>query len=127
MRKISVLRLYVVRWRGDSMASDKVRIFVKMTPEEKSRIRERMSEAGFKNLSAYVRKMLLNGYVINLDLSDVKEVLRLLRISSNNLNQYAKRANETRSIYITDIKELQGNQKEILEAVGDILERLSTL
>ena len=67
------------------MASDKVRIFVKMTPEEKSRIRERMSEAGFKNLSAYVRKMLLNGYVINLDLSDVKEVLRLLHINSNNL------------------------------------------
>jgi hypothetical protein len=73
------------------MASDKVRIFVKMTPEEKSRIRERMSEAGFKNLSAYVRKMLLNGYVINLDLSDVKEVLRLLRISSNNLkSKFAK-------------------------------------
>ena len=109
------------------MASDKVRIFVKMTPEEKAKIRERMTEAGFRNLSAYVRKMLLNGYVINLDLTDVKEVLRLLRISSNNLNQYAKRANETGSIYVTDIRELQENQKEILETVGDILERLATL
>lgn len=109
------------------MASNKVRIFVKMTPEEKQKIRERMEEAGFKNLSAYVRKMLLNGYIIKLDLSDVKEVLRLLRISSNNLNQYAKRANETGSIYQADVKELQESQKQILAAVGDILERLATL
>ena len=73
------------------MASDKVRIFVKMTPEEKSRIRERMSEAGFKNLSAYVRKMLLNGYVINLDLSDVKEVLRPVWIKQNKSDkEYAR-------------------------------------
>lgn len=109
------------------MTSNKVRIFVKMTPEEKQKIRERMEDAGFKNLSAYVRKMLLNGYIIKLDLSDMKEVLRLLRISSNNLNQYAKRANETGSIYLADVKELQESQKEILAAVGDILERLATL
>lgn len=109
------------------MASNKVRIFVKMTPEEKQKIRKRMEDAGFKNLSAYVRKMLLNGYIIKLDLSDMKEVLRLLRISSNNLNQYAKRANETGSIYLADVKELQESQKEILAAVGDILERLATL
>ena len=109
------------------MASNKARIFVKMTPEEKQKIRERMEDAGFKNLSAYVRKMLLNGYIIKLDLSDMKEVLRLLRISSNNLNQYAKRANETGSIYLADVKELQESQKEILAAVGDILERLATL
>ncbi len=109
------------------MASEKVRMFIKMTPEEKAKIRERMAEAGFGNMSAYARRMLLNGYVVKLDLSDVKEVLRLLRISGNNLNQYAKRANETGSIYLTDIQDLKKNQKEILESVGDILERLATL
>ena len=109
------------------MASDKVRIFVKLTTVEKAKIYKRMEEAGMRNLSAYIRKMALNGYIINLDLSDVKEVLRLLRISSNNLNQYAKRANETGSIYLEDIKELQKNQREILSAVGDILERLASL
>ena len=86
-----------------------------------------MKDSGYKNLSAYMRKMALNGYIINLDLSDVKEVLRLLRINSNNLNQYAKRANETGSIYLEDIKELQRDQKKILEGVGNILERLATL
>lgn len=109
------------------MASDKKRIFVKLSPEERAKLYERMEEAGVRNLSAYVRKMALNGYIINLDLSDVKEVLRLLRISSNNLNQYAKKANETGNIYLEDIKELQAKQKEILQMTGDILERLATL
>ena len=109
------------------MASDKKRIFVKLSPKEHARLYERMEEAGMKNLSAYVRKMILNGYIIKLDLSDVKDVLRLLRISSNNLNQYAKKANETGSIYLEDIKELQTMQKEILQKTGNILERLSSL
>ena len=109
------------------MASDKKRIFVKLSPEERVKLYERMEMAGVKNLSAYVRKMALNGYIINLDLSDVKEVLRLLRISSNNLNQYAKKANETGNIYLEDIKELQSKQKEILQMTGDILERLADL
>lgn len=109
------------------MASDKKRIFVKLSPEERAKLYERMEEAGVQNLSAYVRKMALNGYIINLDLSDVKEVLRLLRISSNNLNQYAKKANETGNIYLEDIKELQVKQKEILQMTGDILERLAAL
>ena len=109
------------------MASDKVRIFVKMTPEEKAKIRERMSEAGFKNLSAYVRKMLLNGYVINLDLSDVKEVLRLLRISSNNLNQYAKKANQTGSIYEEDIQDLKDRFDEFWEIAKELLTRLAVI
>lgn len=109
------------------MASDKKRIFVKLSPEEREKLYERMDEAGIKNLSAYVRKMALNGYIIKLDLSDVKEVLRLLRINSNNLNQYAKKANETGSIYLEDIKGLQSTQKEILQMVGDILERLAAL
>ena len=62
-------------------------VYARVTPEEWDLIRERMREAGMTNTSAYIRKMALNGYVINVDLGDVKEVLRLLRINSNNLNQ----------------------------------------
>mgnify|MGYP002522927280 CR=1 FL=1 len=69
----------------------------------------------------------MNGYVINVDLGDVKEVLRLLRINSNNLNQYAKRANETGSIYEADIKDLQKGHQEILARMGEILEILSSI
>ena len=102
-------------------------VYARVTPKEWDLIRERMREAGMTNTSAYIRKMALNGYVINVDLGDVKEVLRLLRINSNNLNQYAKRATETGSIYEADIKDLQKGHQEILAQMGEILERLSSI
>ena len=102
-------------------------IYVRVTQEEWEKIHTRMAEAGMRNLSAYMRKMALNGYLIRLDLLDVREVLRLLRISSNNLNQYAKRANETGSIYEADIKELQRLHKELLRMMGELLDRLSSI
>ena len=74
-----------------------------------------------------VSLMALHGYVIVMDLSDLKEVLRLLQISGNNLNQYAKKANETGSIYHEDIEELRTNQKEILQEMRKVLDRLTTI
>ncbi len=109
------------------MARQDGMIYVRVTKDEWKQIHERMAEAGMKNMSAFIRKMALNGYLIKLDLTDVKEVLRLLHINSNNLNQYAKRANETGSIYEADIKDLQKNHQEILRLMGEILDRLSSI
>ena len=78
-------------------------------------------------MSAYMLKMAMNGFVIQLDLSDMKEVLRLMKINSNNLNQYAKKANETGSIYKEDIKELMATHKELLQMLGEMLERLGNI
>ena len=65
--------------------------------------------------------------MIRMDLSDVKEVVRLLRINSNNLNQYAKKANETGSIYLDDVKELQTQQAELWKKLKEILRRLAEI
>ena len=62
-----------------------------------------------------------------MDLSDLKEILRLLQISGNNLNQYAKKANETGSIYHEDIEELKNNQKQILQEMRKVLDRLTAI
>ena len=62
-----------------------------------------------------------------MDLSDLNEILRLLQISGNNLNQYAKKANETGSIYHEDIEELKTNQKEILQEMRKVLDRLTAI
>ena len=78
-------------------------MILRLTQEEKDRIRVKMDEAGIRNMSAYVRKMVLDGICVKLDLEDVREMSVLLRRCSNNLNQYAKRANETGSIYAADI------------------------
>lgn len=102
-------------------------IHVLLLPEEMERIKQKMDELGIINRSAYVRKMALDGYCINLDLTDMKEMVSLLRRCSNNLNQYAKRANESGSIYAEDIRDLQTRQSEIWEIAKEILARLATI
>ncbi len=102
-------------------------IHVLLLPEEMERIKQKMAELGIINRSAYVRKMALDGYCINLDLSDMKEMVSLLRRCSNNLNQYAKRANESGSIYAEDIQDLQVRQDEIWEIAKEMLARLATI
>lgn len=86
-----------------------------------------MNELGIRSMGAYLRKMALDGYCINLDLQDVKELVSLLRRCSNNLNQYAKRANETGNIYESDIRDLQERLEEIWTDMKEVLVRLSSI
>jgi len=103
------------------------RIELRVTEDELMKIRDRMEEAGISSLTAYLVRMAIHGYVIVMDLSDLKEILRLLQISGNNLNQYARKANETGSIYHEDIEELKNNQKEILQEMRKVLDRLAAI
>ena len=84
---------------------------VRISPEDKARIRSKMEEAGILNMSAYVRKMALDGICVKLDLADVRQLIVLLQRCSTNLNQYAKRANETGSVYAADIEDLRSPAK----------------
>ena len=95
--------------------------------EEVERIHQKMDELDIRSMGAYLRKMALDGYCINLDLQDVKEMVSLLRRCSNNLNQYAKRANETGSIYRADINDLQERLEEIWTDMKEVLVRLSSI
>ena len=95
--------------------------------EEVERIHQKMDELGIRSMGAYLRKMALDGYCINLDLQDVKALVSLLLICSNNLNQYAKRANETGNIYEADIKDLQERLEEIWTDMKEVLVRLSSI
>ena len=102
-------------------------IYIRVSPEERRQIKARMEEMGIKNMSAYMRKMAIDGYSIILDLSDVKEAVHLLRSASNNMNQYAKKANETDSIYKADIDDMKKRQEEIWILMKEILARLATI
>ena len=102
-------------------------IHIRVTPEEIEQIRARMAEAGIKSMTADLIRMAIHGYVLVMDLSDLKEILRLLQISGNNLNQYAKKANETGNIYHEDIEELKGIQKEILQEMRNVLDKLTAI
>ena len=96
-----------------------------MSQDELERMQQKMEKLGIRNKSSYLRKMALDGYCVNLELEDVKEMVSLLRYCSNNLNQYAKRANESGSIYAEDIRDLQKRLDELWEMQKLILKRLS--
>ena len=92
-------------------------IYVKFKPEEVEMIHERMKEAGVQNMSAFIRKMVLIGYMIIPEWPELKGVLSLHSRISNNLNQYAKKANETGNIYredIAELKEMHDEQTKLL-------------
>lgn len=103
------------------------RIELRVTAEELRQIHERMQETGISSLTAYMIRMAIHGYVLKMDLTDLKELLRLMQIAGNNLNQYAKKANETGSIYREDIEELRTAQKEILQEMRKVLEKLTAI
>ena len=109
------------------MSNRTKQILFLVNEEEEKIIRRKMEEAGISRLSVYLRKMAIEGYIIRLDLSDMREAVRLLRINSNNLNQYVKKANETGNVYDEDIKDVKRSQEELWKLMKDILARLSTI
>ena len=86
-----------------------------------------MACIGVTSMGAYMRKMCIDGYFINLDLTEVRELVTLLRRCSNNLNQYAKRANETGSVYVADIEDLRERFDELWDKAGGILQALAEI
>ncbi|MFR0734845.1 MAG: plasmid mobilization protein [Oscillospiraceae bacterium] len=98
-----------------------VRVEFVISEQEADLIKERMAELGITNLSAYLRKMAVDGYIIHLDMSDIQEMIRLLRICSNNLNQYARRANETGSVYAADVEDLRARLDNLWDGMDKLL------
>ena len=98
-----------------------VRVEFAMSEQEAELVKGRMAELGITNLSAYLRKMAVDGYIIHLDMSDIQEMIRLLRICSNNLNQYTRRANETGSIYAADVDDLRTRLDSLWDGMDKLL------
>ena len=88
---------------------------------EMEAIQQKMAQFGTKNLSAYLRKMAVDGYVVQLDLPELKELVSLLRRSSNNLNQLTRRVHETGRIYDADLEDIAQRQEQLWEGVKEIL------
>ena len=98
-----------------------------VSPIEEAMIEERMSQVGTKSLSAYLRKIAIDGMIINLQIPELKEIISLLRRCSNSLNQIAKRVNSTGRIYDAEMEQILQNQEELWQAVNAILRKLSAI
>ena len=99
----------------------------RVTPEERSMIEKRMAQLGTTNMAAYLRKIAIDRYVVKLDLPELRELVSLLRRVSNNVNQIARRVNETGRVYDADIECVVENQERLWSAANEILARLATI
>ena len=109
------------------MADRNIVKIIRMTPDELQMIQHKMQQYGTNNFSAFVRKMAIDGYVVKLELPELKEMVSLLRYSSNNLNQLTKRVHETGRFYDADLEELQQSQERLWDAAQSILAALAKL
>ena len=101
-----------------------IQLKVRVTPEERAMIEAKMAQLGTTNMGAHLRKMAIDGYVVKLDLPELREMVSLLRYSSNNLNQLARRVHETGHVYAADMEDILQNQEQIWQAASGILSRL---
>ena len=104
-----------------------VQLNFRVSPEELALIEQKMAQLGTKNREAYLRKMALDGYVVRLELPELKDLVSLMRYSSNNLNQLARRAHETGRIYDADLEDISRRQEALWDGVHQVLTQLAKL
>lgn len=104
-----------------------VQLNFRVSPEELALIEQKMAQLGTKNREAYLRKMALDGYVVRLELPELKELVSLMRRSSNNLNQLTRRVHETGRIYDADLKDISQRQEALWDGVHQVLTQLAKL
>ena len=104
-----------------------VQIIFWVSEAEKSMIEEKMTQAGMTNLSAYLRRIAIDGMIIRLELPELKEMVSRLRYASNNINQIARRMNESGRVYGTDLEQVVQNQEQLWAMANGILTRLAAI
>lgn len=102
-----------------------IQLHFMVNERERDWIRQRMTQLGTNNMGAYLRKMAIDGYVVRLDLTEIKDLISLLRRCSNNLNQLTRRAHETGNIYEADIEDLRQDYDKLWGVASEILSRLA--
>lgn len=90
-------------------------------------LQKKMEAAGGVNQGAYIRKMILDGYIVNLDIPELKEIIRLLSITSSNVNQMARRLNADGNIYQQELQEVQQQLEQNYKVLRKVMVKLSRI
>ena len=104
-----------------------IQLKVRVNQQEKEIIQQKMQQLGTNNMGVYLRKMAIEGYVLKLDMAEMKEMVLLLRRMSSNINQIAKRANETGRIYDADLDEIQNRQEQLWTVMRNVLQKFTAM
>ena len=98
-----------------------------VSEEEYELLHKKMEAAGGVNQGAYIRKMILDGYIVTLDIPELKEIIRLLSITSNNVNQIARQLNAEGTIYQQDIIEIEAQLEQNYKMLRKLITKLSKI
>ena len=100
---------------------------LKLTDHEYEMIQKKMEQCGIRNMSAYLRKMAIDGLVVNLDMPAFREMLKLMNRTAANVNQIAVRCNMTGGISREDLTELRDGYREQAEQIKKMVSEVITL
>ena len=99
----------------------KIVLRVPVTSEEQELIRQKMALLHTRNFSAYARKMLIDGYVVHIDTTDIRAQTAELQKIGVNINQIARRLNSMGSLYTQDVADIKGALAQIWQLQRYIL------
>ena len=95
-----------------------------LSDEEAQILEDKFKDSGMSSKSAFLRQLILEGFVLEIDFSEIQRYNFLLSNISNNINQVAHRCNETRSVYRSDIEQLQKEMKKLWQLQKSMLSML---
>ena len=98
-----------------------------VSEEEYELLQKKREVAGSVNQGAYIRKMVLDGYIVNLDIPELKEIIRLLSITSNNVNQMARQLNRNNTIYPQELTEVEAQLEQIYKLLRKVMRGISKI
>ena len=99
----------------------------RVNPEERAMIEAKMAQLGTENMAAYLRKIAIDGYIVKLDLPEVRELVSLMGRIASNINQIARRVNATGRAYVTDLNEIKENQAQLWQGIRAVLSAFAAI
>lgn len=123
-KKSKIQKMFYGKTEGENRT---INLQFRVTKEELKQIEKRQAEVGILNRSSYLRKMALNGTCIRVEAQYLREASSLLWRISNNMNQYAKKANATGSVYLEDINSMKAKYDELIQVHGKVLQQFNEI
>ena len=100
---------------------------LRLDDSELKQVEERMKSLGIKNREAFARKLLLDGYIVQIDTKPTADLVRLIKNATTNINQIAKRANESGGVYENDVLDLLAKVNRLVPLVVEAHKNVAIL
>ena len=87
---------------------------VRVSPEEMDAIKRKFQNSGIDTLSGFVRAMIFEGYIVQMDGNELRQIHKL----ASSINQIAVRVNSTGKIYDNDIAEIKDGVNKLWQPLN---------